>query len=159
MLGSGPAGYGLLMTASSIGSLLALALTSQRRTHSQRPGITLAIIMLLSGLSLAPLIAIHTLPLALIVMGIAGLAAAPFSVVEQSITQRLVPEEVRGQIFGARGVLNVAGYPLGGMFGGVLLGTLGVPFAFGAAVLLCLVMGALCLAAPQIRGLGQLEGP
>lgn len=156
-LGSGSAGYGLLMTAFSIGSLLALALISQRWTRSRHQGITLAMIVLFSGLTLVPLIVIHTLLLALIVMGLAGLAAASYYVVEQSITQRLVPEQVRGQIFGARGALNVAGYPLGGMLGGVLLGTLGVPFAFGTAVLLCLVMGAMCLASPLIRGLCQPE--
>ena len=154
-LGSGSAGYGLLMTANSIGALLSLALISQRWTRSRRQGITLAMILLLSGLTLAPLIVIHTLPLALVVIGLAGLAAAPYYVVEQSITQRLIPEQVRGQIFGARGALNVAGYPLGGMVGGVLLGTLGVPFAFGTGVLLCLLMSAICLASPLIRGLRQ----
>jgi len=156
-LGSGSAGYGLLMTAFSIGSLLALAFISQRWTHSRRQGITLALILLFSGLSLAPLIFIRTLPLALLVIGLAGLAAAPYYVVEQSITQRLVPEQVRGQIFGARGALNVAGYPLGGMLGGVLLGTLSVPFAFATAVLLCLLMAIIYLASPPIRGLHQRQ--
>ncbi len=154
-LSSGSAGYGLLMTANSIGALLSLALVSQRWTSSRRQGLTLAAILLLSGLTLVPLIVIHALPLALIVMGLAGLAAAPYYVVEQSITQRLVPESVRGQIFGARGSLNVAGYPLGGMVGGVLLGMLGVPFAFATAALLCLLMGTMCLASPKIRGLHQ----
>ena len=157
MLGSGSAGYGLLMTANSIGALLALSLISQRWMRGKHQGITLAMIVLFSGLALAPLIVIHTLLLALIVMGLAGLAAAPYYVVEQSITQRLVPEQVRGQIFGARGALNVAGYPLGGLLGGMLLGTLGVPFAFGTAVLLCLVMGTVCLASPMIRGLYRSE--
>lgn len=156
-LDSGSVGYGLLMTANSIGALLALTLISQRWTRSRHQGITLTMILLFSGLALAPLIVIHTLLLALIIMSLAGLAAAPYYVVEQSITQRLVPEQVRGQIFGARGALNVAGYPLGGMLGGVLLGTLGVPFAFGTAVLLCLVMGAMCLASPLIRGLHRSE--
>jgi MFS family permease len=154
-LGSGSVGYGLLMSANSIGALLSLALISQHWMRTRRQGIALAMIVLLSGLALAPLIVIHTLPLALIVMGLAGLAAAPYYVVEQSITQRLVPERVRGQIFGARGSMNVAGYPLGGMIGGILLGMLGVPFAFGAAVLLCLAMGTMCLVAPPIRGLYQ----
>ena len=121
------------------------------------PGVTLALILLLSGLTLAPLLFIRTLPLALLVMGLAGLAAAPYYVVEQSITQWLDPEQVRGQIFGVRGALNVAGYPLGGMLGGVLLGTLGVSFAFGTAVVLCLTMGAACLASPIMRGMRRSQ--
>jgi MFS family permease len=147
------------MTTFSLGSLLSLAVISQRWTHSRHRGVALAMIVLLSGLTLAPLIVIDTLPLALIVMGLAGLAAAPYYVVEQSITQRLVPEQMRGQIFGARGALNVAGYPLGGLLAGVLLGTLGVPFVFSVAVLLCLGMGAVCLASPLIRGLRQPDAP
>jgi MFS family permease len=90
-------------------------------------------------------------------MGLAGLAAAPYYVVEQSITQRLIPEQIRGQVFGARGALNVAGYPLGSMLGGILLGMLGVPWALGTAVLLCLVIGAVCLISPPIRGLRRPE--
>ena len=152
-LGSGSAGYGLLMTAFSLGSLLALAVISQRWMSSRYQGVALAIIVLLSGLFLAPLIVIRTIPVALLFMGLVGLAAAPYFVVEQSITQRMVPEQMRGQIFGARGALNVAGYPLGGIFGGVLVGALGVPWAFSTAVLLCLGMGAISLAAPPIRGL------
>jgi hypothetical protein len=51
----------------------------------------------------------------------------------------------------------VMGYPLGGMLGGVLLGTLGVSFAFGAAVVLCLAMGAACLASPIMRGMRRSQ--
>ncbi len=77
--------------------------------------------------------------------------------VEQSITQRLVPEQVRGQIFGVRGALNVAGYPLGGMLGGVLLSTFGVSFTFGTAVVLYLAMGVACLASPIKRGMRRSQ--
>jgi MFS family permease len=159
-LGSGSAGYGLLMTASSIGSLLALALISQRWMHSRSPGMMLALILLLSGLAFAPLIFVRTLPFALLAMVVVGLAVAPYFVVEQSIIQRLVPEQSRGQIFGARSALYAAGFPLGSLTGGVLLGTFGVPFAFGTAVVLYLAMGAVCLASPTLRGLRRSQaGP
>jgi MFS family permease len=154
-LGAGSAGYGLLMTTFSLGSLIALAAISQRWTHRRSPGVALAAIVVLSGLALAPLTVVRTLPLALVVMGLVGLAAAPYYVVEQSITQRLVPDGVRGQVFGARGALNVAGYPLGGLLGGVLLGTLGAPLVFGVGALLCLAMAAACLASPPLRKLRQ----
>jgi predicted MFS family arabinose efflux permease len=158
VLNSGSAGYGLLMTAFSIGSLLALAFIGRFWMRSRSPGVTLAYLLLLSGLTLAPLIFIRALPLALLIMCLAGLATAPYYVLEQSIIQRLVPDQVRGQIFGARSALNATGYPLGSMIGGVLSGLLGVPFALGAAVLLCLAMGITCLASPLIRGLHQSQG-
>lgn len=157
ILNAGPAGYGLLMTAFSIGSLLALAFISRFWMRSRSPGVTLAYLLLLSGLTLAPLIFIRTLPLALLVLCLVGLTSAPYYVLEQSIIQRLVPDQVRGQIFGARSALNAAGYPLGSMLGGVLSGLLGVPFALSTAVLLCLAMGITCLASPLIRGLYQSQ--
>lgn len=149
---AGSIGYGMLMTAFSVGSLLALSF-SHVWTRHKRPGFSLAAILLLSGLALAPLLIVHTLLLALVVMALVGLAAAPYYVAEQSITQRLVPQQVRGRIFGVRGALNVAGYPIGGLVGGTVLSALGTPATFGMSALLCLAMGILCLSVPWIRGL------
>jgi MFS family permease len=151
-LRAGSVGYGALMIAFSAGSLLALSL-SHFWTRRSRPGFSLAAILLLSGLTLAPLLIVHTLPFALLVMALAGLAAAPYYVAEQSITQRLVPQDARGRIFGLRGALNVAGYPLGGLVGGLALTKLGTAGAFGTAVILCLAMSIVCLSIPWIRGL------
>ncbi len=152
-LGAGSAGYGLLMSAFGAGSLLALALLSQRWVGRERQGIALAMILFFSGVLLLPLLLIRSLPVALVVMVLAGCAAAPFYVVEQTLTQRLVHEQVRGQVFGARGALNVAGYPLGGAVGGVLLGALAAPLVIGVPALLCIAMASACLVSPTIRSL------
>jgi len=152
-LHAGSTGYGLLMSAFGAGSLLALALLSQRWVGRERQGVTLALILFFSGLLLLPLLLVRSLPVALVVMALAGCAAAPYYVVEQTLTQRLVPEQVRGQIFGARGSLNVAGYPLGGAVGGLLLGVLAAPLVLGVPALLCIAMAGACLASPTMRGL------
>lgn len=150
-LNAGSAGYGLLMSAFSVGSLLALALLSQRRTGSERQGITLTLTLFFSGLLLLPLLLVRSLPIALVVMVLAGCAAAPYYVVEQTLTQRLVPEQLRGQVFGARSSLNVVGYPLGGLVGGLLLGTLAAPLVIGVPAVL--FMAGACLASPTMRRL------
>jgi MFS family permease len=152
-LGAGSAGYGLLMSAFGAGSLLALALLSQRWVGRERQGVSLALILFFSGLLLLPLLLIRSLPVAIVVMALAGCAAAPYYVVEQTLTQRLVPEQVRGQVFGARGSLNVAGYPLGSAVGGVLLGALAAPLVIGVPALLCIAMACACLVSPTMRGL------
>jgi MFS family permease len=152
-LGAGSAGYGLLMSAFGAGSLLALAFLSQRWVGREHQGVTLALILFFSGLLLLPLLLIHSLPVAIIVMVLAGCAAAPYYVVEQTLTQQLVPEQLRGQVFGARSALNVAGYPLGGAVGGVLLGALAAPLVIGVPALLCIAMGCACLVSPTMRGL------
>lgn len=152
-LGAGSVGYGLLMSAFGLGSLLALGLLSQRWVGRERQGITLALILFFSGLLLLPLLLVRSLPVAIVVMALAGCAAAPFYVVEQTLTQRLVPEQVRGHVFGARGALNVAGYPLGGAVGGVLLGALAAPLVLGIPALLCIALAGACLISPTMRGL------
>lgn len=152
-LGAGSAGYGLLMSAFGAGSLLALALLSQRWVGRERQGITLAMILFLSGLLLLPLLLIRSLPVAIVIMALAGCAAAPYYVVEQTLTQRLVSEQIRGQVFGARGALNVAGYPLGGAVGGILLGALAAPLVIGVPALLCIAMACACFASPTMRSL------
>ena len=141
------------MSAFGAGSLLALALLSQRWVGRERQGITLALILFFSGLLLLPLLLIHSLPVAIIVMALAGCAAAPYYVVEQTLMQRLVPEQSRGQVFGARGSLNVVGYPLGGAVGGLLLGALAAPIVIGVPALLFIAMACACLISPTMRGL------
>jgi MFS family permease len=153
VLAAGSIGYGLLMSASSVGSLLALVFISHLWARFRRPGMTLAFILLLIGMTLIPLLFIHTLLLALIVISLVGLAASPYPVVEQSLMQRLVPERVRGQVFGARGALSVAGYPLGGAISGVLLGIIGAPLTIGVSALLCIIMATACFLSPTMRNM------
>ncbi len=158
-LHAGSAGYGLLMSAFSAGSLLALALLSQRWTGRDRQGVTLALILFFSGLLLLPLLLVRSLPLALAVIALVGCAAAPYYVVEQTLTQRLVPEQLRGQVFGARSSLNVVGYPLGGLFGGLLLGALAAPLVIGVPAVLFMAMAGGCLFSPTMRGLRRSPAP
>jgi predicted MFS family arabinose efflux permease len=120
-------------------------LISQFWLFSKRQGLSLATILVLSGLLLLPLVFLRTLPVAMLFMALAGFAAAPYYVVEQSLMQRLVPKNVQGQVFGARGALNVAGYPLGGATGGVLMAAIAVPFVIGISALLCIGLGCVCL--------------
>jgi len=147
-LGAGAAGYGLLMSAFGVGSLLALTLISQFWSRNKRQGLSLAIILIMSGVLLAPLVFLRTLPVAILFMSLAGFAAAPYYVVEQSWMQRLVPKNVQGQVFGARGALSIAGYPLGGATGGLLMAAIAAPFVIGISALLCIGMGCACLVSP-----------
>ncbi len=144
-LGAGAVGYGLLMSAFGVGSLLALTLISQFWSRIKRQELSLATILVLSGLLLLPLVFLRMLPVAMVFMGLAGFAAAPYYVVEQSMMQRLVPKNVQGQVFGARGALNVAGYPLGGATGGILMAAIAAPFVIGISALLCIGLGCICL--------------
>ncbi len=143
-LKTGAIGYGLLMSAFGVGSLLSLSLISSFWSRKKRQLFSLAIILILSGLFLAPLVFLRMLPLAMLFMTLAGFAAAPYYVVEQSLMQRLVPKNVQGQVFGARGALSISGYPLGGVTGGVLMMSMAAPLVIGVSALLCIGMGCVC---------------
>src|SRR5436305_5421945 len=156
-LGTGAVGYGLLMSAFGVGSLLSLSLISQFWSRKKQQLFSLAIILILSGLFLVPLVFLNVLPMAMFFMTLAGFAAAPYYVVEQSLMQRLVPKNVQGQVFGARGAVSVAGYPLGGVTGGVLMMSMAAPLVIGVSALLCIGMGCTCFIRSTNQTLQQIN--
>jgi MFS family permease len=145
ILEAGAMGYGLLMSAFGVGSLLSLFLISQFWSRKKRKAFSLATILIFSGLFLAPVVFLRMLLVAMLFMTLAGFAAAPYYVVEQSLMQRLVPKNVQGQVFGARGALSIAGYPLGGVIGGTLMMKIATPLIIGISALSCIGMGCTCL--------------
>ena len=136
------------MSAFGVGSLLAARSHAYQRqlwSRNTRQGLSLAMILIMSGVLLIPLVFLRTLPLAMLFMSLAGFVAAPYYVVEKSLMQRLVPKNVQGQVFGACGALRVAGYPLGSVTGGALMAAIAAPFVIGISALLCIGMGCACL--------------
>ena len=71
--------------------------------------------------------------------------------------QRLVPKNVQGQVFGARGALSLAGYPLGAATGGMLMAAIAAPFVIGISALLCSGIGCACLVSPTMREIRRSE--
>ena len=96
-------------------------------SHPWLPGTALATIAVLWGALLCPLFFIRQLPLAMLFLGVAGASWAPYTPMETTLLQRLVPAGIRGQVFGAQHSLVVAAAPLGAACGGVLLQYLPAP--------------------------------
>lgn len=74
---------------------------------------------------------------------------------ETTLLQRLVPAEIRGQVFGARLSLVAASSPLGAAAGGVMLQYLSAPVVIAASGIACILAGLGGLASPSLR---QLQG-
>ena len=72
---------------------------------------------------------------------------------ETTLLQRLVPAEIRGQVFGARHSLVVAAAPLEAAFGGVLLQYLSAPLVIAISGLACILAGLGGLVSPSLRQL------
>jgi MFS family permease len=152
VLKAGAAGFGLLWSGYGVGALLGLFAVGAIAARG-RPGIVLATIAILWGLFLTPLLVIHNLYAAMLFFALAGFAWAPYAVIETTILQRLVPADMRGQVFGARATLTIAAAPLGSALGGFLLESLSAPAVIGLSALGCVVAGCLGLLSPVLRNM------
>lgn len=153
-LRGGATAYGLLWSGFGVGALVGL-LAIPFVAKQPRPGVLFALIALLWGALLLPLMFLTNLPLAMLFLGLAGCAWAPYSTVEISLLQRLVPEHLRGEMFGARSTVMVAVSPLGVLTGGLLLDTLSAPVVIGVSALACVASGAGGLLSPTLREISR----
>src|SRR5690349_5204372 len=85
-------------------------------------------------------------------------AARHYTPMETTLLQRLIPAEIRGQVFGARYSLVVAAAPLGAALGGVLLRSFSAPLVIAISGIACVLAGLGGLASPSLRSLRQGEG-
>jgi predicted MFS family arabinose efflux permease len=150
-------GYGLLWTGFGVGAFAGV-LTLTRLSQRWRPSFALPMIAVLWGALLCPLFFIRQLPVAMLFLGVAGASWAPYTPMETTLLQRLVPAEIRGQVFGARHSIVVAATPLGAAFGGLLLHYLSAPLVIAISGLACILAGLGGLLSPSLRQL-QRGGP
>jgi MFS family permease len=144
--------YGLLWTGFGVGAFLGV-ITLTRLSARWRPSIALPLIAVLWGALLCPLYFISQLAPAMVFLGLAGAAWAPYTPMETSLLQRLVPAGVRGQVFGARLALLAVATPLGAALGGVLLQSLSAPQVIAISGAACILSGLGGLASPSLRRL------
>jgi len=149
-LKAGASGYGLLWSGFGVGALLGL-LTIPWLSRLARPGITFTTIALLWGLLLLPLVFLHNLVAAMIILALAGCAWGPYTTIESTLLQRLVPAHQRGQVFGARSALITATAPVGVFVGGVLLERVAAPLVIGISAVACIAVGIAGLLSPTLR--------
>ncbi|HZQ09422.1 MAG TPA: MFS transporter, partial [Anaerolineae bacterium] len=77
VLQAGAAGYGLLWSGYGVGAVLGLLLV-ERVSRLSKPGVTLAMIAVLWGAFLLPLVVIQSLPLAMFFLALGGVAWVPY---------------------------------------------------------------------------------
>ncbi|MFS8097257.1 MFS transporter [Lentzea alba] len=71
--------------------------------------------------ALAALVFTEVLPVAAVLVAVSSFLWGPYYAIERSMFQRAVPDDVRGQVTGARAAMTSPGYPLGSAAGGLLL--------------------------------------
>ncbi|MDQ7806772.1 MFS transporter [Amycolatopsis sp. A133] len=156
-LGAGGAGYGAMWSAMGVGALLGLVMVP--RLARFRPAVVNAVGATVWGLILLPLVLVHTLPLALVIMFVGGFVWAPYASTEISVIQNAVTAEQYGAVFGARRSVIVASSPTGAALGGLLLEHLSAAQVVALSGFACVVGGALCLCLPSVRATKPVPEP
>ncbi|HET9974512.1 MAG TPA: MFS transporter [Streptosporangiaceae bacterium] len=153
-LHAGPTGYGVLVSAAGAGALLGV-LAGPGLSGRLPPSPRLAAVIgagaaLFGSLALAP-----GLVVAAVLLGLATFAWGPYYVFERTLMQRLVPDQVRSRVAGARMTLSSLGFPLGSAAGGTVTGGIGVTGTVLVVAGSGLALGLLPLLAPALRELGR----
>ncbi|MGH2442812.1 MAG: MFS transporter [Chloroflexota bacterium] len=156
VLQAGASGFGLLWSAFGVGALLGLLLIPWL-SKRPRPGVTFATIALLWGLLLVPMVFIHNLIAAMVLFALAACAWGPYTTIETSLLQRLVPAHQRGRVFGAQGTLMTATAPAGLFAGGILLEHISAPEVIGLSGIACVAVGIAGLLSPRLRRVKRVE--
>ena len=140
-LGLGSLGYGLLLTVSAVGGLIATGFTA-RLEQRFGPSILLRVGLLVEAATHVGLALTRSPAVAAAVMIVFGIHAVVWSVVTLSLRQRIVPRELQGRVNGVYALFSVGGSAVGALLGGAVASIFGItaPFWIGAALVALLAV-------------------
>jgi MFS family permease len=144
-------GYGFLMTATGVGSLVA-ALTIAFSGRSRPVIIPLGALML--GVALVVAALVGTYALALVAMFFVGMGAIGMAATANTTVQLAVPDALRGRVISVYTTVFVGSTPIGGLVVGWIASVYGVEVSLAVGGIGSLVTGAIALLwLRRIRGL------
>jgi MFS family permease len=142
VIGTDAAGFGFLMTASGIGSLVAaVGLASRRRP---RP-ILVAGGAILLGVATIVLALTASWWFAILLMAVMGFGAAVMNVTANATMQLTVPGALRSRITGVQTTTYSTSIPVGGILTGWLATVVGITATISLSGVVCLIVGLLGL--------------
>jgi MFS family permease len=150
VLGGGPRTYGLLVSVFAVGTLAGTVVAGAVRWPWPL-GRSISVAATLSGSVLALLALRPGAAGTAIVLGAAGLLASPLTIWAQTIRMRLIPERLRGRVFGLIRTVIQSTPPVGAALAGVLLAGPGVAAAAAAMAVMVAVPGLAGLRSPALR--------
>ena len=159
ILGKGAGGFGLLLSAGGVGSLIATLWLSSLGNF-RRKGQLLVVGAVLSGISIAAFALssdwFGNFYLAVSLMFIIGIFNSLYRISIMSSLQMLVPDHMRGRVMGFYG-MTYSLMPLGGMQASAVASVVGAPWAIAAGgIVVSIFAVATYLSNSQVRNLGIL---
>ena len=137
-LHSDATGYGFLMAASGVGSLLA----ALRLVFGGRPRpIRLAIGALILGVASVALAAVRAFPLSLALMVVIGFGSILMAATGNTTIQLAVPDHLRGRVMSVYTTVFSASVPIGGLAMGAVASGLGASVAIALGGVMTVVVG------------------
>jgi len=147
-------GFGWLWSALGVGSILG-GLSVSYLSRQTKPGLALGWIAALWGFAQAGVALAPTLNLAIGAMFVGGVVWGPYTALETSLIQRIIPSHRLGSVFGARTTLLTPAVPLGTAAGGFLLTIVSARDIILISALACVVGGTVALLSPGLRRIRQ----
>ena len=150
MFHAGAQGYGLLAAAPAAGALVGALLTGWvSRVRFQGRAVYIAVA--LWGIAITAFgLATFSLPLALLLLAIAGAADVISAVFRATILQLATPDELRGRLSALHGMVVTAGPRLGDMEATAVAAAVNAQFSVVSGGLACLVgLGLIAWRLPQ----------
>lgn len=146
----GPIMYGLLSASPGLGSILVTFVVANFRNFARMRRVLL-ISGIAQGIALMVFAFCSIYILAVVVMMFMGAAGTAFMVINNTIIQQLVTDQVRGRVMSLREVSFGIG-PAGSLISGALAGAVNTPFAFiVAGVITIAVLLGIRIAVPQSK--------
>ena len=150
VLDGGTQAFGIFEAALAVGALTgSLAVAGWARRL--RIGRTIIVSFALVGTGMAAIAAVEHVWTAAVIFGFSGIANAAGLISIDTYVQQIVPEQLRGRVWGSRFMLTQGGYAISVLAGGALAGVFDVRALFVVAGLVVAVPALLAFFVPALR--------
>ena len=151
----GATGYGFLMAASGLGSLVAAISIAFGRSNRV---ILIGVGATLTGVAELVLAASGSMALSLVAMLLTGFGAIGMAATANTTIQLTVPDELRGRVMSVYTTVFAGSTPVGGLVAGALASRLGVAEAIAIGAVLSLIVGLVVMAWYRRAGEAGMAG-
>lgn len=150
ILDQGPEVLGLMWTCFAVGSFIG-SLIWVRLSLKFNYSSTMGAIICLWGCVPFVLSILNQYEIVYLFMFLGGLVYSPYNIVAPTLRQKLVPNELRGRVFGVYSLISGLGFPLGLFIGGIIGENFGVIHAIVASGMMTVALGVIVFVLPTLK--------